>query len=109
MLDLIIRENTWEPPVVDVSNILSDIQIQYIAGAEECLCVIERVEYIETFYFKNLDVEKRQYGEIKRFIFKEDYIWNADEELRVLHLIDLLYMRLLIRSMMVCLCLRGGE
>ncbi|MBQ0028385.1 MAG: PcfJ domain-containing protein [Lachnospiraceae bacterium] len=81
MLDLIIRENTWEPPVVDVSNILSDIQIQYIAGAEECLCVIERVEYIETFYFKNLDVEKRQYGEIKRFIFKEDYIWNAGEEL----------------------------
>ncbi len=77
VLELVKRNNDWQPPVIDVSGIIRSLGDP--AGRSRIFTVIRTQPYIDSLYVE-YDIDGNA-SEIRRFVFYDGYVWSVEDEI----------------------------
>ncbi|MCR5101657.1 MAG: PcfJ domain-containing protein [Butyrivibrio sp.] len=80
MLELKIGTNNWNPPCIpeDLMQRIMDM-VSYFTEDVKCLLFLRIRPYIDTIYVDYNHANDR--AQIKRFVFHDDYVWTAEQEI----------------------------
>ncbi|AOZ95951.1 PcfJ domain-containing protein [Butyrivibrio hungatei] len=82
MLELKIGQNNWEPPELDEEEVMRLVtkKMPITEEQHERLLFLRIRPYIDTVYVNYKYKGEPGVGYMVRFVFREDYVWNAEQE-----------------------------
>ncbi len=82
MLELKIGQNNWEPPELDEEEVMRIVtkKMPITEEQHERLLFLRIRPYIDTVYVNYKYKGEPGVGYMVRFVFREDYVWNAEQE-----------------------------